>query len=280
MPRRGAPLAKRARRVRAARGDVLRHRAAAVARAAHALVPEAPATTLALAALLDDTGRGPEAASLYDALLDDPKVRDTDHADGVLGAAAGSRGVGLAAGLALAIEFTAIARSPGGWRDDTFMCTVAFTAWSFVRLRSDATIPRGVTAGVAAAAACLTRITALSFVVPGLLWILLESRRDRKVRTSVATAALVATALIAPYLISCAVVIGDRGYDGRISDSDWGGVVAAMTVPFREGDAAAAFSAGLDALEALLAEKGFRCGEGGARNVLPDRPVEPGVDDR
>jgi hypothetical protein len=41
------------------------------------------------------------------------------------------------------------------------------------------------------------------------LWILLESRRDRKVRTSVATAALVATALIAPYLISCAVVIGD-----------------------------------------------------------------------
>ena len=89
------------------------------------------------------------------------------------------------------------------------MCTVAFTAWSFVRLRSDATIPRGVTAGVAAAAACLTRITALSFVVPGLLWILLESRRDRKVRTSVATAALVATALIAPYLISCAVVIGD-----------------------------------------------------------------------
>ena len=74
-----------------------------------------------------------------------------------------------------------------------------------------------------------------------------------------------------------AVVVGDRGYDGCVSTAEWEGIVAAMTPPFRDGDAAAAFTAGLDALEALLAEKGFR-GQGSARNVLPDRPVEPDED--
>ena len=127
----------------------------------------------------------------------------------LLGAAAFSRGVGLAAALALAMEFTAIARSIGGWRDDTFMCVVALTAWSFVRLRSQPTVSSGVLAGVAAASACLTRITALSFVVPGLLWLLVESQPDGKHRKAVAAAALVVTVLVAPYLISCAVVVGD-----------------------------------------------------------------------
>jgi hypothetical protein len=127
----------------------------------------------------------------------------------LLGAGAFSRGVGLAAGLALAIEFTAIARCLGGWRDDTFMCLAALTAWSFVRLRRAPTTPAGVIAGLAAAGACLTRITALSFVVPGLLWIVLESPVERRLRKGVLTAVLVTAALVAPYLISCAVVVGD-----------------------------------------------------------------------
>jgi putative membrane protein len=71
-----------------------------------------------------------------------------------------------------------------------------------------------------------------------------------------------------------AVVMGDRGFDGRVSAAEWEATVAAMTASFRDGDAAAAFTAGLDALEALLAGKGFR-GEGGTRNVLSDRPLEP-----
>jgi putative membrane protein len=70
-----------------------------------------------------------------------------------------------------------------------------------------------------------------------------------------------------------AVVMGDRGYDGRVSLVEWEGIVAAMTHSFRDGDAAAAFAAGLDALEALLAEKEFR-GERSSRNVLPDPPLE------
>ena len=74
-----------------------------------------------------------------------------------------------------------------------------------------------------------------------------------------------------------AVVVGDRGYDGRVSAAEWEGIVAAMTPPFRNGDAAAAFTAGLGALEALVAEKGFRR-EGSGSNVLPDRPLEPDED--
>jgi 4-amino-4-deoxy-L-arabinose transferase-like glycosyltransferase len=127
----------------------------------------------------------------------------------LLGAAAFSRGVGLAAALALAVEFTAIARSSGGWRDDTFMFAVTLTAWSFIRLRQRPTVMRGALAGVAAAGACLTRITALSFVAAGLLWLIIESPWDAKPRKAVAAAALVTIVLVAPYLISCAIAVGD-----------------------------------------------------------------------
>ena len=76
-----------------------------------------------------------------------------------------------------------------------------------------------------------------------------------------------------------AVVLGDRGYDGRVSAAEWDGVVAAMTSRFSDGDATTAFIAGFDALEALLIEKGFH-GNGERRNILPDRPLEPGGDAR
>jgi putative membrane protein len=76
-----------------------------------------------------------------------------------------------------------------------------------------------------------------------------------------------------------AVIVGDRGYDGRVSDAEWQSVVRAMTAPFRNGNAAAAFTAGLDALEALLAAKGFH-GDGRARDILPDRPLEPDEESR
>jgi 4-amino-4-deoxy-L-arabinose transferase-like glycosyltransferase len=127
----------------------------------------------------------------------------------LLGFAAFSRGVGLAAALALAVEFTAVGRSTGGWRDDTFMCVVVLTAWAFVRLRQQPTVLRGVIAGVAAAAACLTRITALSFVIAALLWVLVECWTIGKPRRGVAATALVCTALVAPYLIACAIAVGD-----------------------------------------------------------------------
>lgn len=87
-----------------------------------------------------------------------------------------------------------------------------------------------------------------------------------------------AVLLLASRYERVAVVLGDRAYDGRVSATEWKGIVDAMTTPFATGDARAAFTAGLDALEALLVTKGFR-GDGTARNALPDRPLEPKVDD-
>ncbi|HVN35406.1 MAG TPA: TPM domain-containing protein [Casimicrobiaceae bacterium] len=72
-----------------------------------------------------------------------------------------------------------------------------------------------------------------------------------------------------------AVVIGDRGYDGRVSAAEWQDIVKAMSARFRHGNAATAFTAGLDALAELLVAKGFRRGDGATRNILPDRPLEP-----
>jgi 4-amino-4-deoxy-L-arabinose transferase-like glycosyltransferase len=126
----------------------------------------------------------------------------------LLGAAAFSRGVGLGAALALAIEVTAISRSFQGWRDDTFMFVVALTGWSFLRLRQQPGRTTGIIAGFAAAAACLTRITSLSFVIPGFLWLLLETR-GRAAQRDVRLAALVLVVLVAPYLVNCARVFGD-----------------------------------------------------------------------
>ena len=94
-----------------------------------------------------------------------------------------------------------------------------------------------------------------------------------------ATPSRTAVLLFASRYERVAVVIGDRGYDGRISAAEWEGVVAAMTSPFSNGDAADAFTAGLASLEALLGAKGFR-GDGVARNILPDRPIEPDGDGR
>ena len=53
----------------------------------------------------------------------------------LLGAAAYSRIVGLAAAFLLAIELQAITWSADGWRDDTFMLFVTLSAWSLLRVQ-------------------------------------------------------------------------------------------------------------------------------------------------
>ena len=79
----------------------------------------------------------------------------------LLGAAAFSRGAGLIAAAALAIELYAVTWAVDGWRDDTFMLFVALSAWALVRLHQQPTAARGAIAGVTDAAACLTPISAL-----------------------------------------------------------------------------------------------------------------------
>jgi hypothetical protein len=131
----------------------------------------------------------------------------------LLGAAMWSRAVGLAAAFALAIETQAIAWSVEGWRDDTFMLFVTLTTWSLVRLHQQPDRRTGLVAGICAAAACLTRISALSFVVPALAWIALAPpARPRGTARPAAIAALTCGLLVAPYMINCWRTFGDPLY--------------------------------------------------------------------
>ena len=129
----------------------------------------------------------------------------------LLGAIARSRTVGVAAGLALALEFEAIAWSIQGWRDDTFMCFVTAAAAALLLLHERPAPAAGVAAGLAAAGACLTRITALTFVAPALLFIALLAPRDRRreARAAAGLAALVTAVLVAPYLFNTWRATGD-----------------------------------------------------------------------
>jgi Dolichyl-phosphate-mannose-protein mannosyltransferase len=132
----------------------------------------------------------------------------------LLGSAVGSPMIGLLAALGLAVEFTAITWSPEGWRDDTFMLMVALTAWQLVRLDQHPTRGRAVSSGVVAAGACLTRLSALTLLVPALAWMSVVALRAKRVDTlkAVALSGVVAMALIAPYLVACARATGDPFY--------------------------------------------------------------------
>jgi 4-amino-4-deoxy-L-arabinose transferase-like glycosyltransferase len=129
----------------------------------------------------------------------------------LLGAALLSPLAGLLAALFLAVEFEAITWAPDGWRDDTFTATVLLCAWALLRLRDHPSPGRALLAGVLAAVACLTRITALSFVLPAAIWYIVDGpRAQRPVRARLAAIALGGCAvLVAPYLISCGIATGD-----------------------------------------------------------------------
>ncbi|HUL74062.1 MAG TPA: glycosyltransferase family 39 protein [Vicinamibacterales bacterium] len=129
----------------------------------------------------------------------------------LLGRLAVSPPVGLVAAAALAIEQEFDLWAPDGWRDETFAAFVVLTAWALLRLDRRRDWRAAVVLGLVSAGACLTRITSLSFVVPGLLWAAWP--RDRVVwrRTLglTAAAAAVTAVLLVPYLINCRVKTGD-----------------------------------------------------------------------
>jgi 4-amino-4-deoxy-L-arabinose transferase-like glycosyltransferase len=129
----------------------------------------------------------------------------------LLGAALISPLGGLAAASVMAIDYHLIAWSVDGWRDDTFTATVLFAAWALLRLRSRPSFGNALLAGFAAAAPCLTRITALSFVLPALLWLVIDGARPlwRERARRASTTLLIFAAVVAPYLISCAIATGD-----------------------------------------------------------------------
>ena len=139
----------------------------------------------------------------------------------LLGCALRSPPVGLIAAILMAIEQEAITWAPDGWRDDPFTASVLLSTWALLRLRETPTPWRGAAAGVLGGLACLTRITALSFLVPALAWIAVPAlwRAARQgparqalsppaVRGVLAAAAALAI-VVGPYLVSCAIAYGD-----------------------------------------------------------------------
>lgn len=132
----------------------------------------------------------------------------------LLGAAHFSRTVGVLAALGLAVDKDMATWAADGWRDDTFTAFVVLWAWVLVRLAKRPTWGWGVVTGVVGAAAVLTRITALSFVLPSLvLWLAWPHRATWVARLRAGSlAAAVCAALIAPYLINCWRTFGDPLY--------------------------------------------------------------------
>jgi hypothetical protein len=128
----------------------------------------------------------------------------------LLGAAAVSPAAGLLAAAALAIDYDAISWAPDGWRDDTFTATFVFAVWALLRLRQRPDATAIAVAGCLGALTCLTRITALSFLIPMLAWIALTARNDRwrTIRATLIAAGITAI-LVAPYVINCVRAFGD-----------------------------------------------------------------------
>lgn len=129
----------------------------------------------------------------------------------LLGSVVWSRSAGLFAALFTAVEYEMITWAPDGWRDDTFTATVLFAAWGLIRLRQQPSRANAVLAGALCGLSCLARLSALTFVLPALAWLALDGdappRRERL--KSAATALAACAIVIAPYLVSCALVLGD-----------------------------------------------------------------------
>jgi Dolichyl-phosphate-mannose-protein mannosyltransferase len=125
-----------------------------------------------------------------------------------------SPAAGVVAALLLACEYDLITWGIDGWRDDTFMATVVFTAWAFVRLHRNPGFATALVAGLTAGLACLTRITALSFVLPALLIVVIDAPHAawRQRARMAALAASICGALLGPFLLSCAIAMGDPFY--------------------------------------------------------------------
>ena len=117
----------------------------------------------------------------------------------------------LAAALLFAVDYEVIEWAVDGWRDDLFTAAVLFSAWACLRVRETPSVGNAMLFGACAAAACLTRLSALSFIVPALGWLALDGPREMRRGLIQATgiAAIVTLALVGPYLVRCAIATGD-----------------------------------------------------------------------
>ncbi len=174
----------------------------------HVREPMFLAVTRGFQRLLHDRDIAVSYASAFSSTLVVPAIY-------LLGSAAFGPVVGLLAAAGWAIEFEAISWSAGGWRDDTFTLFFTLSAWSYIRLRQTPAPTSAIAAGLAGAAACLTRLSSLLFVAAGLVWTIVEpampATRVRAAKIA-GLAALLTTILVGPYMLSCWMATGDPFY--------------------------------------------------------------------
>ncbi len=166
-----------------------------------------PLFVLAAKTGLSATGGADVAISLTSAVFSTLLVWGTY----LLGSAAFGGRVGLMAALLMGIEPLAISLGADGWRDDAFSFFVVLSAWSLTRLQARPSPRTAVVSGLAGAAACLTRITSLSFLLTASAFLGVDGdRAARRGRLRAAGVSLLITLLLlAPYLVTCALVFGD-----------------------------------------------------------------------
>jgi len=68
------------------------------------------------------------------------------------------------------------------------------------------------------------------------------------------------------------VILADEGFDGRIDAPDWGALTRRITLLLRHRTTAIALRAGLEAMEAMLLERGFY--GAGTASELPDAVLQ------
>ena len=124
-----------------------------------------------------------------------------------------SWGVGFGAALGLAIERDVISAGVLGSRDDAFTFFLLLFVYTILRARDEPTWRLGLFAGLAAAGACLTRITALTFVIPAVGYLALIPNRERRARgAAVAGVIVMTTVVVAPFLLYCWLEYGNPFY--------------------------------------------------------------------
>jgi len=131
-----------------------------------------------------------------------------------LGRAVGGAAVGLLGALFIAIERELIWTGTMGYRDDLFTLLTVLFAYGCIRLYRRPSMGSAVATGVVGGLANLTRITSLSFVLPGLLAVAVSHgvRGVREMARPVIVSGLIAILLLAPFLVSSWAVFGDPLY--------------------------------------------------------------------
>jgi len=130
-----------------------------------------------------------------------------------LGREAFSPPVGFLAALLWAVESAVVDSGTEGWRDDAFASAVVLTTWLVLRFSRRPEWRRAIALGAAAGAACLIRITALSFIVPCLMYLSLTIAlpwRDRLRMIAIAGGVVVIVA--GPFVVNCWRAYGDPLY--------------------------------------------------------------------